>query len=57
MNHEQIRGDNMQVFVEATGSLERKIRVEVPEEKIAAEIQNRLQSISRTSKIQGFRRT
>ena len=45
----------MQVFVEATGSLERKIRVEVPEEKIAAEIQNRLQSISRTSKIQGFR--
>ena len=45
----------MQVFVEATGSLERKIRIEVPEEKIAAEIQNRLQSISRTSKIQGFR--
>jgi trigger factor len=45
----------MQVFVETTGSLERKIRVEVPEEKIAAEIQNRLQSISRTSKIQGFR--
>lgn len=45
----------MQVFVEATGSLERKIRVEVPEEKLAAEIQNRLQSISRKSKIQGFR--
>jgi len=45
----------MQVFVETTGSLERKIRVEVPEEKIAAEIQNRLQSISRTSKIHGFR--
>jgi trigger factor len=45
----------MQVFVETTGSLERKIRVEVPEEKIASEIQNRLQSILRTSKIQGFR--
>ncbi|MGH8119468.1 MAG: trigger factor [Gammaproteobacteria bacterium] len=45
----------MQVSVENTGPLERKIRVEVPEEKIAAEIKNRLQSLSRTSKIQGFR--
>jgi len=45
----------MQVSVENTGPLERKIRVEVPEEKIATEIQNRLQSLSRTSKIQGFR--
>ena len=45
----------MHVSVEATGPLERKIRVEIPEEKIAAEIQSRLQSLSRTSKIQGFR--
>ena len=45
----------MQVSVENTGPLERKIRVEVPEEKIASEVQNRLQSLSRTTRIQGFR--
>ena len=45
----------MQVSVENTGPLERKLRVEVPEEKIASEVQNRLQSISRTTRIQGFR--
>ena len=45
----------MQVSVENTGPLERKLHIEVPEEKIAAEVQNRLQSLSRTSKIQGFR--
>jgi trigger factor len=45
----------MQVSVENTGPLERKVRVEVPEDKIATEVQSRLQSISRTSKIQGFR--
>jgi trigger factor len=45
----------MQVSVENTGPLERKIRVEVPEEKIASEVHSRLQSISRTTRIQGFR--
>ena len=45
----------MQVSVENTGPLERKVRIEVPEDKIATEVQTRLQSISRTSKIQGFR--
>jgi len=45
----------MQVSVENTGPLERKIRIEVPEDKIASAVQTRLQSISRTSKIQGFR--
>lgn len=45
----------MQVSVENTGPLERKLRVELPEEQIATEVQNRLQRISRTSKIQGFR--
>ena len=45
----------MQVSVENTGPLERKVRVEVPEDKIATAVQTRLQSISRTSKIQGFR--
>lgn len=45
----------MQISVENTGPLERKLRVEVPEEKIATEVQNRLQSLSKTTKIQGFR--
>jgi len=45
----------MQVSVENTGSLERKVHVEVPEEKIEGEVHNRLQSLSRTTKISGFR--
>ncbi len=45
----------MQVSVESTGPLERKLRVEIPEDKITTEVQNRLQSLSRTSRIQGFR--
>lgn len=45
----------MQVSVENTGPLERRMRVEVPEEKIANEVENRLQSLSRTTRIQGFR--
>lgn len=45
----------MQVSVENTGPLERRMRVEVPEEKIANEVENRLQSLSRTTRIHGFR--
>lgn len=45
----------MQVTVEATGGLERQIRVEVPEERIAAEVQTRLKSLGRTARVHGFR--
>ncbi|MBT7951132.1 MAG: trigger factor, partial [Gammaproteobacteria bacterium] len=45
----------MQVSVESTGALERTMRVEVPEEKIATEVETRLQSLTKTTKIQGFR--
>ena len=45
----------MQVSVEANGALERTMKVEVPEEKIASEVASRLQSMSKTTKIQGFR--
>ncbi|MEX0950678.1 MAG: trigger factor [Gammaproteobacteria bacterium] len=45
----------MQVSVEKTSSLERKLRVEVPEDKIAGEVENRLKSMSRTTRIDGFR--
>lgn len=45
----------MQVSVETKGKLEREMRVEIPEERIASEVQNRLESLSRTTRIQGFR--
>ena len=45
----------MQVSVESTGTLERTVKVEVPEEKVATEVENRLKSLSKTTKLQGFR--
>lgn len=45
----------MQVSVETKGKLEREMRVEIPEERIRSEVENRLKSLSRTTKIQGFR--
>ncbi|HEY7839973.1 MAG TPA: trigger factor [Gammaproteobacteria bacterium] len=45
----------MQVSVKATGKLERSMRVEVPEERISTEVENRLLHLSRTTKLQGFR--
>ena len=45
----------MQVSVESTGPLGKRLRVEVPEEKIATEVQNRLQSMTKTTRIKGFR--
>jgi trigger factor len=45
----------MQVSVESTGPLERRLKVEVPEEKIAAEVQKRLTSMVKTTRIKGFR--
>ena len=45
----------MQVSVETTGSLERSVTVDVPEERISSAVEERLKSMSRTSRIQGFR--
>ncbi len=45
----------MQVSVESTGPLEKRLKVEVSEEKIATEVQNRLQSMTKTTRIKGFR--
>jgi trigger factor len=45
----------MQVKVESTGTLERKMRVELPAERIEKEVENRLQRVGRTAKIKGFR--
>ena len=45
----------MQVSVETTGTLERTMRVEVPEERITHEVEHRLLELLRTSRLQGFR--
>lgn len=45
----------MQVSVEANGPLERSLTVEVPEEHISSAVEERLGSMRKTSRIQGFR--
>lgn len=45
----------MQISLENTGSLERKMTVEVPVEKINSAIEQKLQNMSRQVKISGFR--
>ena len=45
----------MQVTVESTGALERRMRVELPAERINQEVDSRLKSVGRTAKIKGFR--
>ncbi len=45
----------MQVSVEATGGLERRMTVDVPGERISQEVDKRLQKMARTTRIKGFR--
>ncbi|NOR51004.1 MAG: trigger factor, partial [Gammaproteobacteria bacterium] len=45
----------MQVSVESTGALERKMTIAVPEERIEGEVASRLKRIAKTAKIDGFR--
>jgi len=45
----------MQVTVESTGKLERRMRVELPAERIEQEIDSRLKRVGKTAKIKGFR--
>ena len=45
----------MQVTVEATQGLERRMRVEIPEEKVRGEIDKRLGDLARSVRIPGFR--
>src|SRR5512134_535654 len=46
---------NMQVSVQSTGSLERRMEVSVPKEEIEQAIDERLKKVSRTAKLKGFR--
>jgi trigger factor len=45
----------MQVSVNTTGPLERQLTIQVPEDQIVGEVKNRLKSISRSARIDGFR--
>ncbi len=45
----------MQVSVESSGALERKMTIEVPKERVDGEIQDRLKEIAKTAKVDGFR--
>src|SRR5690606_20450002 len=49
----QVAAAPVQVSVEALGGLERSMKVEVPEERIAAQVRDRLQQLSRTTRILG----
>jgi trigger factor len=46
---------NMQVSVQSTGSLERRMEVSVPKEQIEQAIDERLKKVSRTARLKGFR--
>ncbi len=45
----------MQVSVETTGGLERRMDIQVPAERIAQEVEARLKTMSRTVRLKGFR--
>jgi len=45
----------MQVKVESTGTLERRMRIELPTQRIEQEVETRLKKVGKTAKIKGFR--
>src|ERR1044072_5845001 len=45
----------MQVSVESTGALERRMEVQVPAERVEKAVDERLQRMSRTVRLKGFR--
>jgi len=45
----------MQVKIESTGTLERKMLIELPTERIEKEVESRLKRVGKTAKIKGFR--
>lgn len=45
----------MQVTVECTDTVERQMKVDIPEEQVADEVNSRLQSMTRTVRLPGFR--
>ena len=45
----------MRVSVEETGDLGRRMTVDVPHERIESEVENRLKTLAREARIDGFR--
>ena len=45
----------MLVSVEASGALERRMRVEVPAQQIDSQVAERLKNVGRTARLEGFR--
>jgi len=45
----------MEVSLENTGTLERRLQIAVPEEDISSRVQSRLENLSKTTRVQGFR--
>lgn len=45
----------MQVSIETTGELQRRLTVEVPAEEVEGEVENRLRSLAQSVRIDGFR--
>ena len=45
----------MQVSIEQTGGLERRMEVSVPKERVEKAVDERLQKVSRTARLKGFR--
>ncbi|MGA9851890.1 MAG: trigger factor [Gammaproteobacteria bacterium] len=45
----------MQVSIEATGGLERRMKVQVPAERVEREVEQRLRSLGKRAKLNGFR--
>lgn len=45
----------MQISVETTGALERRMNIQVPAQRVAQAIDDRLKSLSRTVRVNGFR--
>lgn len=46
----------MQVSVESTSTLERRMKVQVPAEQVDKEVQSRLREVSKTARLDGFRK-
>jgi len=51
----RVAGVVMQVSVESTGSLERRMTFQVPAERLESDVGGRLREIARTARIKGFR--
>jgi trigger factor len=45
----------MQVTVESTNTLERRVRVQIPEERVTGEVDKRLDDLARSASLPGFR--